>query len=238
MKTNRSYFLLLLFLLLSILSCKKQEGKGGKLSIKGKVYAHYYNKTFTDLRYSEYDADRDVFILYGDDNVNGNDTKTSYDGSYEFNYLTKGKYKVYVYSTDKLTQLQSVVIKEIDLTKDITLDDLIIDKEDKTYGKNVLRGKLHVTDYDNSFTFIEGAYYGMDEDVYLIKEGDSSYTDKVKTNYNGLYEFKGLRDGKYEVYAYSDTSKLAVLPGFTMRKKSVTISGTDVLLGDIEVNRK
>ena len=238
MKTRIQVCLMFIFLLFLAVSCKKKEGKGGKLSIKGKVFANYYNKTFTDKRYSEYDSDRDVFIMYGDENINGDNTKTSLDGSYEFKYLNKGKYKIYVYTTDKTTQLETAVVKEVELTDNVTLEDFIIDKEDKTYGKNAIRGKLYVDDYDNSFTFIEGSYYGMDEDIYLIKDGDSSYTDRVKTNYNGLYEFKGLRDGSYKVYAYSEESKLVILSGLYVVEKDAVVSGGDVMLPDINVKRK
>ncbi len=238
MKTKIQVCLLMVFLLLVVVSCKKNEGKGGKLSIRGKVFANYYNKTFTDKRYSEYVSDRDVFIMYGDETINGDDTKTSYDGSFEFKYLNKGKYKIYVYSTDRATQLETVVIKEVELTDDVTLEDFVIDREDKTYGKNVIRGKLYVDDYDDSFTFIEGSYYGMDEDIYLIKDGDSSYTDRVRTNYNGLYEFKGLRDGNYKVYAYSQENKSVVLSGLVVVEKDVVVSGVDVMLTDITVKRK
>ena len=39
--------------------------------------------------------------MYGDDNTTyDNDYKTSYDGSYEFKYLQKGTYKLYVYTED------------------------------------------------------------------------------------------------------------------------------------------
>lgn len=237
MKTKIQLCLLMLLVLLAGTSCKKEEGKGGKLTIKGKVYANYYNKSFTEKRYSEYVSDRDVFIMYGDETVNGDDTKTAADGSFEFRYLYKGKYKIYVYSTDKITQLQTVVVKEVELTDDVTLDDLIIDRVDNTSGKYAIRGKLSVDDYDNSYTFIEGTYYGMDEDVYLIKEGDSSYTDRVRTNYNGMYEFKGLRDGKYKVYAYSEESKLLILSGMYAVEKDVVISGGDVMVSDMTVKR-
>jgi hypothetical protein len=238
MKTKIYVCLLMIFLVIGGISCKKNEGKGGKFSIKGKVYAKYYNKTFTTKRYEGYAADRDVYIMYGDEDINGDDTKTSYDGSFEFKYLNKGKYKIYVYSTDPATQLKTTVIKEIELTGDVDLGDLVINKIDDTNGKYAIRGKIYVDDYDAGFNFIEGSYYGMDEDVYLIQEGDSSYTDKVKTNYNGMYEFKGLRSGKYQVYVYSEESKAIILSGMEVKEANVTVTHADVMVPDINIKRK
>jgi hypothetical protein len=238
MKTKIQFYFLMALVLLAGISCKKNEGKGGKFSISGKVYANYYNKDFTTKRYGGYIADRDVFIMYGDETINGDDTKTSYDGSFEFKYLTKGKYKVYAYSIDKNTQLKTAVIKEIELTENVNLEDIVINKADETSGSHSIRGKLFVNDYDNTFSIIEGSYYGMDEDVYLIKDGDSSYTDKVKTNYNGMYEFNGLRNGDYKVYAYSQEDKSVILSGLYVVDTDVTVSGDDIMVPDLIVKRK
>jgi hypothetical protein len=43
-------------------------------------------------------ADQDVYIIYGAENTfYDDDIKTSYDGSFEFRYLRKGTYKIFVY---------------------------------------------------------------------------------------------------------------------------------------------
>jgi hypothetical protein len=90
-----------IFATASLLSaCKKEEGKGGRALIKGKVYAEYWDKAFNLKADSGYAPDVDVYIMYGDQSVFGDRTKASFDGSYEFNYLQKGDYKIYAYSRD------------------------------------------------------------------------------------------------------------------------------------------
>ena len=78
-------------------SCSKVEGEGGAAKIKGKVIIHNYNSAGTLI--STYPAaDEDVYIIYGNENsFYDNDVKTSYDGSFEFRYLQKGNYQVFVY---------------------------------------------------------------------------------------------------------------------------------------------
>jgi hypothetical protein len=61
-----------------------------------------------------------------------------------------------------------------------------------------------------------------DIDVYIVYGNHISPDDKIVTNYNGEFEFRNLRKGKYIVYAYSkdttgqnpptaDPSKMVVL---------------------------
>jgi hypothetical protein len=81
-------------------SCKKDEGIGGTSSINGKVIIRQYNSNFTDLIEQYYATDEDVFIIYGDDPSYGDKVTTNYDGTYEFNYLREGNYKIFAYSKD------------------------------------------------------------------------------------------------------------------------------------------
>ena len=118
--------------LLLVASCAKDAGEGGTSSIKGKVYAKYYNKTFTSLIGETYAPDKDVYIIFGDDVTYGDKQKTCYDGSFEFKYLRKGKYKVYAYSLDTtLTNpsTQFAVIAEVEITKNgetVVTNDIVI----------------------------------------------------------------------------------------------------------------
>lgn len=87
-----------------VISCNKDAGKGGTSSIRGKIEVDDYNQTFTTL-WAEYDgADRDVYIIYGNHVTYNDDIKTGPDGVFQFDYLTKGLYTIYVYSKD--TSLQ------------------------------------------------------------------------------------------------------------------------------------
>ena len=108
-KLNKFLFAGIFSLILSVLivSCSKEAGEGGTASIKGKVYGDYYNKSFTTFYGSSYVPDKDVYIIYGDDASYGERVRTSYDGSFEFKYLRKGDYKVFVYSIDSTLTLPS-----------------------------------------------------------------------------------------------------------------------------------
>jgi hypothetical protein len=101
MNSHVRYSLISLVILSMVaFSCKKEEGIGGTSSIKGKVLIRQYNSNFTELIEQYYAPDEDVFIIYGDDEVYGDKVTTNYDGTYEFDYLRDGNYKVFAYSKD------------------------------------------------------------------------------------------------------------------------------------------
>ena len=124
--------IVIIFLILVPESCTKEEGEGGNASIRGKVYAKYYNKTFTILLGEGYAPEVDVYIIYGDDFSYGDRIRTNYNGAFEFKYLRKGNYKVYAYSkdstmmdpSDKLPVIADVKIS--DKNETIEIQDLVI----------------------------------------------------------------------------------------------------------------
>lgn len=97
----KSFFLLLAASLsIFLISCKKEAGEGGTSNIKGKVYAKYYDKYFFTVADAKYAPDEDVYIIYGNESTFGERQRTSQDGSYAFNFLRTGTYKIYAYSRD------------------------------------------------------------------------------------------------------------------------------------------
>ena len=104
----RLHIILLLLICSVFNSCKKQAGEGGFASIEGKVFVKNYDATFTILNSQYYLPGETVYIIYGNDTEIGNTVKTSYDGSFKFNYLRKGKYKVYALGKDPTKPLISV----------------------------------------------------------------------------------------------------------------------------------
>jgi hypothetical protein len=103
-KMNKvSVFSILFIFSLLVYSCKKEEGVGGTSTIKGKVILHDYDASYQNPVPLEIGpvANEDVYIIYGSDGtVYNDDFKTSFDGTYEFKFLQKGKYKLFAYSKD------------------------------------------------------------------------------------------------------------------------------------------
>ncbi len=84
-----------------ISSCKKDAGEGGTSKITGKVIQEKWDNTFSVLINSYPLRNQEVYIIYGADHAQyDNNYKTAFDGSYQFKYLQKGTYQLYVYTED------------------------------------------------------------------------------------------------------------------------------------------
>jgi hypothetical protein len=76
-------------------------------------------------------------------------------------------------------------------------------------GTSTIRGKVWVREYNKDFTIQKTPDYPAQElRVYLIYGDDDVYSDDFRTDNNGEYEFKYLREGKYTVFVYSKDSTL------------------------------
>jgi hypothetical protein len=81
-----------------LISCSKEPGEGGKNTIQGYVIKQDYT-TSTDQFVTEYPAlEERVYIVYGDNAYYADETRTHFDGSFEFDFLYKGEYKIFLYS--------------------------------------------------------------------------------------------------------------------------------------------
>src|ERR1041385_958789 len=85
-------------ILLFFTSCNTGPGPGGQATITGKVWSQNWNSNLTIMQAEGYGQNIDVYLIYGDDPTYGDRVKTGPDGTYEFKYLRKGKYKVYAFS--------------------------------------------------------------------------------------------------------------------------------------------
>ena len=107
-------------------ACKKDPGFGGNAAVKGTIWIKNYNSTFTYLNAQYVGADEDVYIVADDDIAPLDRTKANYKGQFEFPFLYKGKYKVYVYSKDSSTfpVINKAIVKEIEITENRQIMDL------------------------------------------------------------------------------------------------------------------
>jgi hypothetical protein len=109
--------LLLLAFLPLFMSCKHEEGKGGLATIKGKVYAKDYNSNGVLVDEGYLGSVKVYISKHGDPNY-FDDYDTSYDGSYQFNFLYEGTYDIWVFgdcdscSWDQIYQLKTVEVNE------------------------------------------------------------------------------------------------------------------------------
>jgi hypothetical protein len=205
---NRLFVFLISFSFF-LFSCTKKEGEGGTATIKGKVIVKLCSDDFETI-YAEFpDEEQDVYIVYGDDDFYGDKVETHYDGSFQFSYLRKGNYKIYVYSDDETGESVSGVkplIQEINIDKNgeiKELSDFVIYNQVTNYeGSSTITGKVFAYDWNSELTILKDTFYLRDEWVYIARRADNYYFDRIRTNYDGAFVFPSLPKGAYEVYTY------------------------------------
>jgi hypothetical protein len=94
-----------------------------------------YNSIGNPISGGKYEAaDEDVFLIYGDEDAfYDDDLKTSYDGSYVFNYLQKGNYTLFIYEDcNTCPSGKKEILIPIEITERnqiIDLDTIVIKKQ-------------------------------------------------------------------------------------------------------------
>ncbi|MFC2112432.1 hypothetical protein ACFLTA_04115 [Bacteroidota bacterium] len=192
-------------------SCEKPEGPGGRGVIKGQVIQQTYDRGFR-VQQSEFPAaDEDVYIIYGSGQTISDDRSTTPEGRFEFQYLSKGDYRIYVYSEDSTGESASGMIpveRSVNLSsnkQEVDLGEIFISRTlEVDEGQATIGGKVMQVNYAKGFVYIIDTIPAQDIDVYLIYEDDPHYFDRIRTLYDGSYSYPKLIKGTYTIYVYSE----------------------------------
>jgi hypothetical protein len=230
--------------LLILASCSKDAGTGGTSTLKGKIKVKEYNMDFTVLKAEYYAQQEDVYLIYGDDNIYSDDFGTAPDGSFEFDYLRKGKYTIFAYSVDS-TGVSSTGYKPVYVSAEIKKNNSEVDLGDITIitaskdasGTSSISGRVYCRNYDASFITLLAQYYAPDEDVFLVYGNNQYYSDDCKTDIDGWYKFQHLPIGHYTVYAFSKDSTFISPSGYVRSAREVDITSNEqhLILNDIVI---
>lgn len=88
------------FIAIVFTACTKDEGPGGNATIYGQVWVINYNMELTNKLGEHWGQEEDVYLMYGNDTIPSDDTKTGYNGTYWFRFLQAGEYTLYAMSED------------------------------------------------------------------------------------------------------------------------------------------
>lgn len=109
-------------------------------------------------------------------------------------------------------------------------------------GSSTIKGKVVIKNYNAGGSILEGTYAAADEEVYIIYgDGNTYFNDRIRTSYDGTFEFKYLQNGTYTIFVYEE-----VLPEPTNASKKqevivtaeITKKKTIVDVGEIIIKKK
>jgi len=203
------------FIVIMAISCTKKEGEGGTASINGQVMVSLVSDDFEKEYASFPEEQKDVYIIYGDDDYFSDKTETSYDGKYHFGYLRKGSYKIFAYSDDSSGASESgkiPVIQSVEVKKNGEIVEMpairVYDQVSHYEGSSSIEGKVFAYDYNSNMTILKDSFYLRNEYVYLARLEDNYYFERQRTFYDGSFVFTSLPIGHYQVYVYSRDSTM------------------------------
>ena len=109
-------------------------------------------------------------------------------------------------------------------------------KKEEGYGGNsTIVGKLKVKSYNDDYSILKEERYLANTYVYVIFGNNLSYGNRVKTSYDGSFEFKYLEPGDYTVYAYSDDTTMNSSEPIAITKKASISKREAFDIGEIVV---
>lgn len=211
--TGNYLILITLTALVVLTGCEQEEGYGGSSRITGKVITKFYNDDYSMVIRESPAVDEEVFLLFGDNENVGDRVETSATGSFEFPFLKPGTYTVYYSSIDTTYshEVEKVITTELELGagEDVDLGTLYkIETLDFDDGSAKIFGVIRLINYRNSsvypFLEVKDTSFAQEQEVYLRYGAHEFYDERIRTDYNGYFEFRNLIPGDYEVFVYSE----------------------------------
>jgi hypothetical protein len=238
--------LMILFLGVFGISCKKNPGEGGRATLKGKLLSGNFHSPDVPVTLEDGEPEERVYLVYGDrDDGFDDDKKTNHNGAFEFRFLRKGKYKLFAYSQDPnlpSSSSKTAVVREFEIKsgrENIEINDLIVYKAADRNGTSTIRGKVWARNWNATFTQLKGEHYAADEWVYIRFGNSSGYNKRVRTAFDGSFEFPELRKGGYTVFTYSKDQTQTSISGTIEVIANIEITGRNMLieLDDLVINK-
>ncbi len=227
-------------------SCENTEGIGGTGSISGTITEHFYNEDYSSLIYQQAAVDEEVFIMFGDDGIPGDRVNTGPDGQFSAKYLYPGSYGIY-YRSDDSTEVpddgwSEVIWVDLEKGEEMELGDLVLlNTLDYDEGAAVIKGVVKKIKYNKDSWWpnlvVEYVDFAHEHEVYISHGTNDFIDDRVRTQYDGYFEFRNLIPGSYEVFLYSEDVTRAT--EHVVLKYEVTITELDqvVDLGEITIEQ-
>lgn len=225
-----------------LIQIKTDDALSGSGKITGSLMMHSYDDAFTNLQDVSPAVDEDIFILFGDDEVVGDKTSTSYNGKFEFSFLREGDYSIFYMTEDSLhpTNSKKEVLLNVTVTNGETVDlgELAqYQSLDFDEGASLIKGRVRQINYWKQSVYpnliSKDTTIVQELEVYITYGVHTFYDERIRTQEDGTFEFTKLLKGDYKIVVYSEdvSGGEANIP--VVSNATVLDHGQEIDLGDI-----
>lgn len=77
-------------------------------------------------------------------------------------------------------------------------------KDEGFGGSSTIKGRLFLYQYNDDFSLVIDSAPAKEKEVFIVFGNDPDFGDRIRTNFDGYFEFKFLHEGNYTIYYYSE----------------------------------
>ncbi len=77
-------------------------------------------------------------------------------------------------------------------------------KEEGFGGNSTIKGRVMLYQYNDDYSLAIDSAPASEKEVFIVFGNSSDFGERIRTNYDGTFEFKFLREGKYTIFYYSE----------------------------------
>jgi hypothetical protein len=233
----------LTIIVLGIFACKKNNSDDGENALRGCIIEKVYNKDYNVFQKDVPAEEERVYLFSGDDSFYSYDTRTSADGTFQFDELAAGGYTVMYYSEDSALSNRGETValyKKVTVGSGTTTIDTLYKFNSVNYdkGSSSITGKVLAKNYTKNFGLITDTTGAADWDVYLVYNNRSYYEERIRALFDGTFSFPNLIKGHYLIYVYSENTDGSKLDVVVKREVDITEENKSVNLENIYVNHE
>tara|TARA_B100000809_G_scaffold266703_1_gene330874 strand:+ start:3975 stop:4736 length:762 start_codon:yes stop_codon:yes gene_type:complete len=250
------HFFILSAITLSLLSCSKEEGEGGRSSISGTITGTEITTARAEVTeitaIPGHEIKKQEFFLLNTPNPSANYAIWFRDvDNITGSPIIAGRTLIKIdYSNSASTNINIAESIESAISTISGSPFTVTRTNDFLSITNSVIGYVNDADNATSDLIIDVATQGRpqitlqngafaDEDVYIIYgDDDDIFDDNVKTNFDGTFKFSNLRKGSYKVFAYSKDESNISTPLTPIFGEKEIGGNEDAQIGTITIEKK
>ena len=186
----------------------------GKIAGSLNEINYYENSIWPNLSVldTSFANDKEIYLRHTSEDFYRDRKRSSHKGYFMFEGVLPGNYTIYYYSdnynssgTDTVFELDIILGENESKQLGALYSYNAVDHND---GIGSIKGRIREINYfENSqwpHLIVEDTINAQEKEVYLKIKNEAFYKERIRTSYDGTFQFERLIPGDYEIFTYSE----------------------------------